>query len=119
MTLHALMLREGPLHEERILTRKMRSRTRLLLQLAALVSGVKVETLLERELEAAQVEIGIGRLRVSPAIAHVYLLVGVQHEVVQSGIPIAIEEADIDIVHPHDANTHILAQLLAQRRIFR
>jgi hypothetical protein len=67
----------------------------------------------------AQVEIGIGRLRIPPAIPHINLLIGVQHEAIESSIPIAIEQTNIDVVHPGDANAHVLAQLFAQWRIFR
>jgi hypothetical protein len=119
VALHACMLLESALHQQRHFARinwlgKLRS-----LQIAFLILPMQLKPLAQRNFQAVQIEVGIGGFRVTPSIPHVDLLVRVHDEVVHCIIPIAIEQCNVDVVHPGDAHAHVLIQLLSERRIWR
>ncbi len=80
---------------------------------------MQLKPLTQSDFHTVEAEVDIVRFRVTPAVTHVDLLVRVHDEVVNSIVPIAIEEGNVDIIHPGDAYAHVLTQLLSQRRVFR
>ena len=70
---------------------------------------MELQPLLERQLQAGEVEVGVLRGRVPPAVAHVDLLVRVHHEEVESIVAVVLEKPDVDVVHPDDARERVLA----------
>ncbi len=115
MTFHALVLGEGPLHQQRNLAGKQRLGTVGVLELPLLVRLMKLQPLLQRQFQAAQAQVRVCGLRIPPPIPHINLVVRIHHEKVHGIVAIVIEQPDIDVVHPGDANAHVLAQLLAER----
>ena len=69
----------------------------------------------QREFQAVHIQVGIGRRRIAAAVTEVDLLLRVEREEVDRVVPVAVEQADIDIVHARDAQAHVAAELLAQR----
>ena len=74
---------------------------------------------LKGELDAFQVQIAIGRVRVPSAIAQVNLLVSIENEVVERVMAIVVEQTEIDRIHTRDASTDKLAQQFAAGRFWR
>jgi hypothetical protein len=68
----------------------------------------------QRKLQTAQIQISRRGFRVSAAVSHVNLLVGIHNEVVQSIVPVKIEQTDVDTVHPDNASADKLLQKFAK-----
>ena len=106
---HALPPREGALDKQGHLTREDRLGARFGGKIAFERPLMQLDALFERELQALQAVVGVGILRFAAAVPHVNLFVAVQDEEIDRVVPIAVEQADIHVVHSRHANTDVLA----------
>ena len=68
----------------------------------------------QRQFQTTQIQIRRGGFRVSAAVAHVDLLVGIHDEIIQGVVSVEIKQADVNAVHPGDAGTNVLLQEFAK-----
>ena len=115
MALDALALLKCALHQQRYLAREDRLGACHRFRPAAQILAVQFHPLLERQFQAAQIEVGVRRCRIASPVTHVDLFVGVQHEEIQRIVPIAIEQSHVHVVHAHDPDADVLRELFAQR----
>ena len=76
---------------------------------------MQLESFLQREFQAFEIEIAILRHGITTAVPHVDLLVFIQNEEVQRVVPIVIEQSDIDFVHARNAHGHVLRHEFSAR----
>jgi len=115
MALHTSIALKRPLHQHRIIPRRILLRPRFLRQLPRLILLMQVQPLRRRQRQTIQTQIRIRRPRIPSPIPHINLLIRIQQIKINGVVPVMLKQTNIHVIHADNPHADIVPQLLAQR----